>query len=527
MSFIGRTLATTVVPFTPATYDEKLLATTGVGAISVTPDSAMGIPAAYACTVVIAETLSTVPLQMFERLGDNGKQVAGNHPLYELLHDQPNEYQTAVEFREMMTAFALNRGRGIAEIIPGPRGAVDQMKPLHPDLVQPEVTSDGTLRYRYFDPAKKRERILLSSEVFVVRGRFGRGVIEYARRNFELALQMHRFGIETYRRGPRFAGALQHPKTLSDKARGHLRAALDKYAQGGENEGRPLLLEEGMTWQSVSLTLKDAEFLATLQNADVNVCQWYRVPQHKIQILTRSTNNNIERQSIDYVTDSILPWAVRWEQAIRRDLIIARARFFAEHNLEGLLRADTKARMEAYAIAVALGWMTRNEVRVKENMNPLDGLDEPMTPLNMSVPGTSVAFAPSSSDVVARLRLMVRDAAARVVRKEAASLGKLAERTEGHGEDWSAGVRSFYGEHAEFVARLLRVSDDTAERYCDARAAQLIERGPAALDGFETDTIADLTETALLRSKVLQLPSDFGTDHSRPAEAQAASEEAA
>lgn len=502
MSFLGRTLATTVVPFTPATYDSALLSTAGQGVISVTPESAMGISAVYACTVVISETLATVPLQIFERVG-RGKEVADNHPLYELLHDQPNDYQTAAEFREMMTAFALNRGRGIAEIIPGKRGAVDQLKPLHPDLVRSDVTDSGTLRYIYADPIKKRDRTLLASEVFVVRGRFGRGVIEYARRSFELALQLQRFGTETYRRGPRFAGALQHPKSLSDPAREHLRKALDKYASGGENEGRPLLLEEGMTWQSISMTMADAEFVAVLADADVKVCQWYRVPQHKIQILTRSTNNNIERQSIDYVTDSILPWAVRWEQAIRRDLIIARARFFGEHNLEGLLRADTKARFEAYAIAVSLGWMTRNEVRQRENLSPLEGLDEPMTPLNMDVAGTSVAFAPSSAPAMAYLRLMVRDAAARAVRREAASLGKLAERTGGTGDEWRAGVQAFYREHAEFVARLLRVPDDTAERYCEGRAEQLVEHGPAALDGFETDTIADLTDVALARSSVL------------------------
>jgi HK97 family phage portal protein len=513
VTFFGRTLATTVVPFTPATYDEKLFARSGAGVISVTPESALGIPAVYACTVVISETVATLPLQVFEREG-RGKKVADNHPLYELLHDQPNEYQTAVEFREMMTAFAVNRGRGVAEIIPGRRGAVDQLKPLHPDLVRPEVTDSGTLRYRYWDPVKKRDRILLASDVFVVRGRFGRGVIEYARQSFELALQLQRFGTETYRRGPRFAGALQHPKTLTDKAREHLRKALDKYGAGGENEGRPLLLEEGMTWNSISLSMKDAEFVATLNDADVKVCQWYRVPQHKIQILTRSTNNNIERQSIDYTTDSIMPWTIRWDQAIRRDLIINRGRFFAEHLLDALLKADTKARYEAYAIAVSLGWMTRNEVRAKENDSPLPGLDEPMTPMNMDVAGTSVAFAPSSAPAMAYLRLMVRDAAARAVRKEAASLGKLAERTGGAGDEWRAGVQDFYREHSEFVARLLRVPDETAERYCEGRVAALVEHGPAAFGGFETDTIADLTETALMRSTVLQL----NAGDSRPAE---------
>jgi HK97 family phage portal protein len=511
MSFIGRTLAaTTITAFTPETYDAVF---SGVNLpAQVTPDGAMAIPAVYACTTVICEDIAKVPLQMFEVITD-GKKLARQHPLYDLLHDSPNEYQTALEFREMMTAFALNRDLGgIAEIIPGPRGPVDKLIPLHPDLVTREVTDAGAIRYRYQDPIRKRERILLSDQVFALRGRFGRSVLSYARESLSMQLAMQQFGLQTYKRGPRHTGVISRPKDApkwGDTARSNFRKGIDEYMGEGERAGRPMLLEDGMTWQSASITMADAEFLGTLQHGVADVCRWYRVPQHKVQELLRSTNNNIEQQSLDYIIDSLMAWAVRWEQAISRDLIVNPARFFAEHNLDALLRGDSKTRAEAYAIAVQWGWMTRAEVRKLENFNPIDGLDEPLQPLNM-VP---LSEADAEDDVVeeplpppqivppaamAHLRAIVRDNAARIIRMEHNAMNRLAERTGGKGDKWEAGVREFYlPSHADFVARLLRIPDEMAERYAEDRAKRLIAEGPSVLTEFTADTIDHLTESAL------------------------------
>ena len=510
MSFIGRTLAaTTVTPFTPATYDDVF---SGVNLpANVTPDGAMAIPAVYACTTVICEDIAKVPLQIFESIPD-GKKLAREHPLYDLLHDSPNDYQTALEFREMMTAFALNRDLGgVAEIIPGRRGPVDKLVPLHPDLVTREITDAGDIRYQYEDPIKKRRRTLTSDQVFVLRGRFGRSVLSYARESLSMQLAMQQFGLQTYKRGPRHTGVISRPKDApkwSDNARSNFRKGIDEYMGEGERAGRPMLLEDGMSWQSASITMADAEFLGTLQHGVADVCRWYRVPQHKVQELLRSTNNNIEQQSLDYIIDSLMAWAVRWEQAISRDLIVNTDRFFAEHNLDALLRGDTKSRAEAYAIAVQWGWMTRAEVRKLENFNPIDGLDEPLQPLNMVTLGEADAeddveeplpppqsIAPAA---MAHLRAIVRDNAARIVRMEHNAMTRLAERTEGKGEKWEAGVREFYlPSHADFVARLLRIPDEMAERYAEDRAKRLIAEGPAVLTEFTADTIDNLTEHAL------------------------------
>jgi hypothetical protein len=380
------------------------------------------------------------------------------------------------------------------------------------------------LRYRYSDPILRRERILLSDEVFVLRGRHGTSVLDYASESLGLQLAMQRFATQSYTRGPRHTGVIQRPKDApkwSDKARDNFRGAVDEYSSEGERAGRPLLLEDGMTWASSGITMRDAEFLGTMQHGVADVCRWYRVPQHKIQELLRSTNNNIEQQSIDYVVDSLIGWSVRWEQAIRRDLIINTARFFAEHNIDGLLRGDSKTRAEAYALAVQWGWLTRAEVRKRENLNPIPGLDEPLTPLNMQqggrrgtdpVPNNRAGGSPSSPAVVSYLRVLVRDAAGRVVRKETAALSKLAES----GRDWETGVRDFYVEHAEFVARILRVPDVDAERYAQDRAEHLIQVGPIGLDGFETDTVESLTAATLDRAHDVSTLVDLAYAKSAP-----------
>jgi HK97 family phage portal protein len=495
----------TVTTFT-ATSSDAIPGSSSSG-IPVTSTSAMKIAAVYACVTVIAETTGMVPFQVFERVGEDGKRVARNHPLYELLHDQPNDYQDAMAFREMMTAFALMRRFAIAEIRPGPRGFVDQLVPLHPDLVVEDFDQRGNPFYRYWDPRTRENRTLLPDEVFILRGRFGTSVLDYARDSFGLNLAMQQHLASLFRRGMRPSSVVTHPRALSDPARENLRKGLDAYTIGGEREGRPLLLEEGMTYTAMAMTNEQAQLVSLGQVSVADIARWFRVPLHKIQELLRATNNNIERQSIDYVQDTVMPWCVRWEQATRRQLILAKDRFFAEHQLDMLLRGDQKARYEAYAVGRQWGWLSTNDIRRLENLNPIEGGDDDyLTPLNMTTERGALAFAPPARPVVAKLRLMVHEAAGRVVRKEIGALGKLAEKTGGKGPEWAEGVRAFYREHAEFAARLLMVDAGVADRYCAGRETRLLTAGPSALDDPETSTVADLTEAVMDGSSVLALP---------------------
>jgi HK97 family phage portal protein len=485
MTFLDRMAAhQVVVPFTPSTYDDAF--TTPARTPHLSTSRIESIPIVLICTRVVSEDIAKVSLHVNEDLGQDeegrslGKRRATDHEWYAAFHHETNEYQTAIDFREMMTAFALLRGRGIAEKRTRRVGGTTrrELVPLHPDLVVPDPTRDGSMRWAYDDPRRGR-RHLLPDEVLVLWGPRRRSVISMLREHLAIMAAAQDLRNQTYRRGPRHTGVISRPKDAprwGDKGRENFRAAIDEYMGEGERAGRPMLLEDGMTWENSGFSLADVEFLASAQLDNALVCGAYRVPQHKAGLLERSTNNNIQQQATDYVVDCLLAWAVRWEQTIRVSVLMDP--FRAEHNLRTLLRGDPKTAAETHAVYVAIGTETGNEVREDEGRNPLDGLDEVRVPLNMDVPGVAAAsWAPTQltagepTDLTSERhrRALVRDGAARVVRKEMQTLAKLGEQHQG--EAYDQAVRGFFTEHADFVAKVLRIDEEEAVAYCRARSA--------------------------------------------------------
>jgi HK97 family phage portal protein len=473
----------------------------------ITLDSAMTIPQFYAAVTYVAEDNAKLPLNILEDRGKAGTEPAENHELGDLLHWQPNRKQTAIEWREMVTAWSMLRGLAVSEIISGDpisypgrptaSGAIDQLVPLHPDLVREETTSTGR-RLIYRDPRRNgEERTILPEDAFIVRGRQSRSVLDFARSNLATTLGRERYEGFLFSRGAKHQGVVKAKGKLQDPVRRALRKALDEYSIGGPRAGRPLLLEDGMEWQDVSMTAKDSQLLELRQLSIADACRWIRIPPHKVFDLTRSTNNNIESQGVDYVVDCQLAWAVRWEQAIWRDLIVDK-KYFAKVLLDGLLRGDFEARSRAFALAIMWGWMTRNEVRRKEDLNPIDGLDEPLTPENMTTDpsgDTKVGYAPqalltagpTTPEDRGRLQLIASDVAGRVVRREMAEIGKIAKRTEGDAAAFRVATAAFYEEHREHVASSLHIPDHQARQYV----------GVAAMDDWLTDRAGYLTALAM------------------------------
>jgi HK97 family phage portal protein len=530
MTFLGRTLAMShreVLPFTPSTYDDAH-PIQFFGDRSVTPETAMTLAIAYACTRVISEDIAKLPLHIYESLGTSGKELAPDHEWYDTLHDQANEFQTAIEMREMMTAFALNRGRGIAEkttrrvrMRGGQYVTRREIVPLHPQLVTKRQTDAGDVYYEYVDPKTRQVRKLFPDEVLIVRGFNGVGVIEVARRSFEAMIAQLGYANEVWSKGPRHAGIIQRPKDApkwnDENRRTFRKYGLEPYEAGGEKAGRPMLLEDGMTWVSASFSMADSQFVeAGLASAEEG-CRWYRVPQHKVQILSRSTNNNIEQQSRDYVSDSLLSWAVRWEQAILRDLL--EAPFFTKHNMDALLRGDTKERAEAHVLYADHGIKTVDEVRALEDLNPMGGEAAELR-MAANLGGANQEPAPADNrprvvrdeedeeaaaiqraQLLARIRAFSQDAAGRVWNRERGALAKLAEKTGGDGREWLDGVGAFYADFAPVVARTMRLTPEAAEAYCADRKARVWA------DGLEGDDspIGELVELAVNPSVVLHL----------------------
>jgi HK97 family phage portal protein len=508
-----------VIPFTPRTYDEAFSDhTAGLISRPLSPGRSEAIPIVSICTRVVSEDIAKVSLHINESLGheidgrSKGKRRATDHEWYAALHHEANEHQTAIDMREMMTAFALNRGRGIAEKRSRRVGGTKrrELVPLHPDLIMPDPVG-REMRWAYHDPLKGGQvRYLLPDEVLVVWGPRRRSVISFLREQLAIMAAAQDLRSQMYKRGPRHTGVIARPKDAprwGDKGRENFRAAIDEYMGEGERAGRPLLLEDGMTWSNSGFSLKDTEFLATAQLDNALICGAYRVPQHKAGLLERSTNNNIQQQATDYVVDCLLAWAVRWEQAIRQSLLMDP--FHAEHNLRTLLRGDPKTSAETHAVYYAIGTETGNEIRDDEGRNPLDGLDEPRVALNMDVPGVAnatfaepprlAAEASTPADLTAERhrRALIRDGAARVVRKEVQTLAKLAERHEG--EDYQAHVRAFFSEHVEFVAKVLRIDDEEAAGYCAARCEHVLandDTDPDVAIGALTAFVLQPEETA-------------------------------
>lgn len=436
--------------------------------VRVTPSSAMQSTAVLACVRVISESVASLPCLIYERLPEGGKKRAVDHPLYALLHDAPNPYQSAFEFAEMLQGHACLRGNAYAEIIETKGGTVEALVPLHPDKVQTVSYDDGKWAYR-LPGTKGGQRTLLRHEMFHLRGlsddgRVGLSPIALARNAIGLTIATERFGSRFFANDARPGGVLQMPGKLTKEAKGNLKASWQE-GHSGDNQHKVAVLEEGLTWQAIGINPDEAQFLETRKFQTNEIARIFRVPPHLIGDLERSTFSNIEHQSLEFVVHTLRPWLVRWEQAFARALLTAeeRRKFTIEILVDALLRGDQKTRFEAYNLARNAGWMNADEIRERENMNPLpDGQGQIyLIPLNMmpaSQAGTSANDGSAErSRIAARYRILVDDAFSRLVQKEVKAARRAAGRLEETGDlaEFRIWVDGFYADLATHATRLL------------------------------------------------------------------------
>lgn len=494
------------------------------GGIRLSGDAALKISAVWRGVNLLASTIAGLPLPVYQRVqinGQDGRVRADNHPLAEILDGQPNDWQTSFEYREMKIGHLLLRGDFFAEKVPWDRPGIMQLIPRNPDKMKVEMIRRGrgmVRRYEYTEPDGTKRRILADDMHhvmgFSLDGVRGVSFLTYARETLGTALAMQRHQASLFSRGVRTSGALTYPKVLSEKGRSNLRKAIDELHVGPSNVGRPLLLEEGMQWQQMGMTQADAEFAASSRLSVADIARYLGTPLHKLMELERSTNNNIEQQALEWVVEGVLPWCKRDEQAIRRDLIAAKGTYYAEYVLQGLLRGDTLTRFRAYALGRQWGWLSPNDIRRLENLNPIPGGDRYDTPLNMGPitaedlmadilgdgSGTPLQMATSTplqlSGPSSQLRLLASDNAARVIRKEVAAVTRLRAKTEGDDAAWAAGLEEFYADHASWVADTMRIPIHEARRYVAEQLATLRADGPDAMADWETtraSALADLS----------------------------------
>lgn len=346
----------------------------------VNAKTAQSVSAVYACVSAISETTASLPLILFRRDGED-RERATDHPLYSVLHDQANEQQTALEFREWMQASILLRGNAFAKIVRSYDGQVRELLPLAPDRVTVLRVGDS-IGYDYTDQKGSVHR-LLAGEVLHLRHRAGDdgvlGVspIAAAREVIGLAIAEREHGNSTFSNGAKLAGVLKVAGVLDSDQKQALRESWHSQYGGGPNAGKTVILEGGMDYQPVSMTLEDAEWIAARQFSVEEVARLFRVPPTVIGDLRHGNYSNSVEMNRAFVTMTLRRHLVAWEQAISKQLLTEAGRrlYFAEHQVEGLLRGDSVNRADFYEKGIRAGWLLPSEARRLENLPTIEGID--------------------------------------------------------------------------------------------------------------------------------------------------------
>lgn len=369
--------------------------------------SAMQMTAVYSCVRILAEAVAGLPLHLYRYKEDGGKEKAIDHPLYLLLHDEPNPEMSSFVFRETLMTHLLLWGNAYAQIIRNGKGEVIALYPLMPDRMTVDRDRDGKLYYEYTvstddAPTVKGTVVRLKpSDVLHIPGLGFDGLVGYspiamAKNAIGMAIACEEYGAKFFANGAAPGGVLEHPGTIKDPQR--VRESWQSTFGGSGNSNKIAVLEEGMKYTPIGISPEQAQFLETRKFQINEIARIFRVPPHMVGDLEKSSFSNIEQQSLEFVKYTLEPWLVRWEQSIQRTLFSPeeKKRYFAKFNVEGLLRGDYASRMSGYATARQNGWMSANDIRELENMDRIpveEGGDLYLINGNMLPLGNAGAFA--------------------------------------------------------------------------------------------------------------------------------------
>lgn len=495
-----------------------------VAGVNVTEEGALTYSAVWACVRVLSESLAGLPLILYQTDGER-RERAERHPLYFLLKEQPNPEMTSFEFRELMVSHVCTWGNAYAEIETTQAGRVVALWPLRPDKIENIERVGGDLVYHYRRPDNMLQAIP-RARIMHWRGLGNSGLMGWSpiRMHMEaigLGLGTQEYGARFFGNGARPGVVLKHPGNLTEKAMARLRAGWAADHEGLSNAHRTRILEENMDIATIGVPPEEAQFLETRKFQVTEIARIYRVPPHMLADLDRATFSNIEHQSIDFVVHTLRPWMVRIEQAIQRDLLgeSERQRYFVKHLADALLRGDTKSRYEAYSIGIQNSILTPNEVRAKEDMNPIDGADDLLVPLNMTPAGQAQAAPPAVAarahvhietpetrltelrlarqQSITRYVRLFEEAAGRLVKRETADIRRavpkyLGKRSIGSFEKWLAefyeGLRGVLPDY--FRALMLTLADEILA----AVARELGDETPAIDEEWITKYLENLAQ---------------------------------
>ena len=332
--------------------------------------TAMQTTAVYACVRILAEAVASLPLHVYEYQDDGGKKLVHDHPLYYLLHDEPNPEMTSFVFRETLMSHLLIWGNAYAQIIRDGAGRVLGLYPLLPDKMEVQRDDKGNIYYVYSrnsdeNPTfKEYGNIKLKAEDVLhipglgFDGLIGYSTIAMAKNAVGMTLACEEYGASFFANGANPGGVLEHPGVLKDPS---------KVRESWNSVYR------GVKYQQIGIPPEEAQFLETRKFQINEIARLYRIPPHMVGDLDKSSFSNIEQQSLEFVKYTLDPWVIRWEQSLQRSLLLPgeKGKYFIKLNVDGLLRGDYQSRMNGYAVGRQNGWFSANDIREMENMNPI------------------------------------------------------------------------------------------------------------------------------------------------------------
>ena len=340
----------------------------------VSAETAIQLSTVYACVRVIAETIASLPFGVYKHVG-KGNEKATDHQLYRLLHDEPNHEMTSFVWREVMLAHLLLWGNSYSQIVRNGKNGILELYPLLPDHMAVDRDKNGVLQYTY-TTSEGKLAVLRPTDVLHIPGLGFDGIMGYSPIALEknavgLGIASEEYGSKFFSNGARPSGVLTHPNTVKNPKA--IRDSWNSAYGGSSNANRVAILEEGMTFTPLSIPNNEAQFLETRKFQVDEICRIFRVPPHLVGNLEHATFSNIEHQSIDFAVHTIRPWLVRIEQAMNRALLTEKETdtYYVQYNMDGLMRGDYQSRMNGYAVARQNGWMSANDIRELENMNPI------------------------------------------------------------------------------------------------------------------------------------------------------------
>ena len=368
----------------------------------------MQTTAVYACVRILAEAIAGLPLHLYQYKNDGGKEKIVDHPLYYLLHDEPNPEMTSFVFRETLMSHLLLWGNAYAQVIRDGRGRVLALYPLLPNKMEVSRSDHGELIYTYRRDAEESRMnpnggtiTLRHDEVLHIPGLGFDGLVGYspiamAKNAIGMSLATEEYGASFFANGANPGGVLEHPGVIKDIQR--VKDSWNSAYQGSGNAHRVAVLEEGMKFQAIGIPPEQAQFLETRKFQIDEIARIFRVPPHMVGDLEKSSFSNIEQQSLEFVKYTLDPLVVRWEQSLQKSLLLPseKSKLFVKFNLDGLLRGDYQSRMTGYATARQNGWMSANDIRELEDLNRIpaeEGGDLYLVNGNMTKLSDAGAFA--------------------------------------------------------------------------------------------------------------------------------------